>query len=394
MRRNRLLAAAATMLAALVLPAAASASGGFEAGTYPVTLKDGSVKSTVKFVFQGEEAAGSTNCEETSLEGSAAERSVTMALSIAWKCRGVLLKTNGCKVEFHPGSENTMDIGPAGCGPITGLLLHNGSCEVSIPAQTGIPVTFTNEVVKGFERINAAAASTLKYTEVKGCGGTHPTLEFNGSWQVSGYSAAGELTNIHSTDSFSAGLFLTGKKSEVESEQPKFAAEHYPGLVSGKQDAGAPFSFKSAVLENKQTCGTGEANGSLPVTAAAVSLVGTFASCKYGSESVTVKANSCSFSLSVANSGPPYTGGIGISCSKGGDAIELVQSNCTIKVWPQNTSSTVQYENLGSGASRTVHAAVKAEKLSYRLSAGICQLLGFEHSDGTLEWGLALQGGF
>ncbi len=74
---------------------------------------------------------------------------------------GATVNMNGCDYTFH--TNGTVDIGPAGCGPIQIKALE---CEVTVGSQAGLgTVKYDNEVVGGKMVVSVLAnVSKIKYT--------------------------------------------------------------------------------------------------------------------------------------------------------------------------------------------------------------------------------------
>jgi hypothetical protein len=156
-------------------------------------------------------------------------------------------------------------------------------------------------------------------------------------------------------------LYLTGEKSEEAGKQPHFETE----------TLGAPVQMEPDKAFNILTTGGGSAKvecGSALFTASTQStsafrLNAALDECTYGGLNATVKMNSCYYVLNVANANPPYSGSMGIGCEKTGDAVEVSVSVCTVTVPAQTPSGTAEYENRGTGSSRSVHVSGSANNV-------------------------------
>jgi hypothetical protein len=368
-------------LALLAFPSLASAAGGIEADSYPVKYE--SIGATQYFGFPG---LSPVECTQALMEGSASGPVGTLSTSVGMKCGGKALSMGSCKFELHPGSENTVDIGPPGCGPITGLVVSG--CEISIPAQTGLPATFANVLSGGKEVVVLKISTEIKYT-TKSC--AYTGLAYQGEWEIKGYNSVTLVqTNTRSKDGFN-GLFIAGKKSESEAEQPKFTAEKYPNPINGSLNSSSKFTF-TMIGGYKVVCSSGQFSAELAKASASLPVGTTLSSCLYGESAAAVAMNSCSFTYGVSNINvfPPivYKGTVGISCSKEGDFVELKFAGCVAKMPAQSPTSTVNYTNQGSGSTRSISVgSTTAEKLSYTYEVGGCTLFGKNHSDGSISGG-------
>lgn len=387
--------AALSTLALIALPGVASASGGLEADTASVTLQ-GANKGPHFFYWAGVEEP--TECSVALLSGSqSSQQASTVTATPSWSGCSRSVTSGGCKFEFHPGSENSFDIGPPGCGPWKAKVTGAG-CTMIIGPQTGLPATYTN-VGSGSSakvRINATT-NKVKYTREGGaCGpGTYSDGVYYGEWELSAHQG-GSPIGIRAADKFRRGFFLTGKKSENPAEQPKFNSEAYWSVVTVVQDAGSPFTFGSPSSEIPGfVCATSSYGEALIAEASAVQdLYPKHSSCTMpGQGSATLNMNSCVYSPEVSNSGPPYVGSLTISCVTGGDKIEISHPNtgCTWSIPPQTISGGVSLENVGSGVNRSVHVTLALTGIPHTRKGGACTLLSENASDGTISSAFTLQ---
>ncbi|HEU4906974.1 MAG TPA: hypothetical protein VFT19_12785 [Solirubrobacterales bacterium] len=368
-------------LASVALPAAAVAQGGVKADSYPVQFSAEPV-GTVTFSYEG---LSPTTCSEASLAGEAEGPTGTMALSSPeWECKEETVEST-CSWEFHPGSENSVDLGPPGCS-IKGLKI--GSCFVNFYAQTGIPVTYEDVMVNEKEAIRATINSPIESEHCAWVSGD-PTL--NATWDVSGFESiegeSGPQIDIYRVDGLNA-FFITGEESEEESKQPKFESEEYPNTVTGSLVESKTAKF---ILEGvTYTCNSGDFTGSLAEAGTQLQVDASLSGCN--SEAV-VSMNSChlKYTLSNLTSGWLYfaSGGQAIECDEEGDVIEIEASNCVAHIPPQTLSkSLATFENFGSGSTRYVKSIGTAVKgLTYLYKSGFCVLLGEEHNDGEIAIG-------
>ena len=111
--------------------------------------------------------------------------------------------------------------------------------------------------------------------------------------------------------------------------------------------------------------------------------------------------NSCRYVFSLDNSGPPYTGTMGIACEEEGDAIEVVmlkengeETKCELAYGPQQGVPGVSYETVGEGSERAVEAVAEVEELEYTSSGGLlnCGVSNGAHTNGVYEGDMTLNG--
>ncbi|HEU4905423.1 MAG TPA: hypothetical protein VFT19_04820 [Solirubrobacterales bacterium] len=391
MRHIKLLGVATVAaLAMFVLPSVAAASGGVEADSYPVSFR-WEEEGPSHFSIPG---FTPVICEEAGSVGEATGPVDDLGSIIGMSCKkegapsGKQLEMNGCEFEFHPGSSKSFDVGPPGCGPITNLPL---SCTKSIPAQTGVPATYEATTSEEHEAILVSVSEIL--IEVTAfCGGGTATIEFGGSWLVTGLDLDQELVDIRRGDKLD-GFFIAGEESEVEAEQPHFAAETYPNPLSGSLNAGEDVTFEFEGI--KITCTAANFSTNLTAATTALPLTTSLSECaQAGGSAASITMNSCRISYNLSNSDfvPPlaYKGTIGVDCSKEGDYIKLSSNGCTdLRIGAQSpSSSSVIFRNTGSGTARYLELdTATASQISYTYESGFCVLLGKEHNDGTLTVG-------
>lgn len=397
MRRIRALGlAAVAALALTVLPASASAFGGLEADKYPVFLlaEDVSEGQTIGF-YDGVSTQFCTNVEakfEAALKGP----SGTVVASPTWKGCSFPITANGCKFEFHPGSEDSFDIGPPGCGPIT---TEDEFCKYAIGAQTGLPATYKNVGTGSSAKVMIEIdTDEIEYT-ISGfiCGkGTYTDGEYEGAWEVMAGSENGMPVGIHAVDQFPTGFFITGKAAEKEAEQPRFSAEKYPTVIRGGQVEAHEFIPSVSALygygEGLQCEDVGfdtEVTGSTATLSVAASYTG--CDVIVHEFPTTINMNSCRYVFNLLNIGPPYAGTMDIVCTKEGDAIETKWfptwgGSCTVRTGPQKGLKSVTFANVGEGSKRGVEIDFEVKGIESTFLNGPL-LCGVEknstHKDGT-----------
>jgi hypothetical protein len=173
---------------------------------------------------------------------------------------------------------------------------------------------------------------------------------------------------------------------------PRFEAAEYPAEVSGEQDPEGDFM----VLESPGVsvhCGSSQWSGELGAAGPGLALGASFEGCEetLSGGAASVAMNGCDFSFGLANAGPPYSGGIGVSCEEAGEAIEisLAELGIVLKATAQEAVDGVEYENHGKGTNRSVHAAVDAEGIDYSCEGVLCFLVG-ENVSSSMSGGIGL----
>ena len=189
------------VLAMLVVCAvsAVSASGAsaaltlFECESYPCLVEGTGTGGVFKI------GAVSVECEKglfKSEEQTARSEELLVLASYdvctAFSIVGASVNMNGCDYTFH--TAGTVDIGPAGCGPITIKALE---CEVTVGPQTGLStVTYTNEVVGGkmVVKVKAAVKKIAYHSNEKGfgCAKNSQEAEYNETVTVKGLSGGAQ----------------------------------------------------------------------------------------------------------------------------------------------------------------------------------------------------------
>jgi hypothetical protein len=134
-------------------------------------------------------------------EDVSAPSETLLILALYHKCKafGIVNATvnmNGCDYTFH--TNGTVDIGPAGCGPIS---IKAATCEVTVGAQTGLSsVTYTNEVVGGkmVVKVTAGVKSIVYHSNESGfgCAKNNGSAEYRETVVVKGLSPVGTQTGV------------------------------------------------------------------------------------------------------------------------------------------------------------------------------------------------------
>jgi hypothetical protein len=266
------------------------------------------------------------------------------------------MKMNGCKLEFQPGTETsawngtfegTYSIGPAGCGPVT-VELFPGGCQLSIPAQTGLPVVYHNVGSGSKATIEAESKATnIKYS---GCGsGENGSLL--GSWILSG------------RDVVNGGL-AAGVKVETLPHSPLFEADQYPITYAGSQ-SNTLLKFGSGInAECTSAAFTGTASGATK----ALTLSSSYSGCKAFGFYGTISGNGCHFvdEVSEKTSEGHYAGPGSLTCPSGA-SLEVVAGNCTVSV-PAQSMGTLAYEDTVESGVYKVKSTTAAKGLTYTVT--------------------------
>jgi len=352
-RRLGLGVAMALALTATAGVATASASGGFAADTYPaaVNASGGQFKLTA--------GAWTKECASPVLNATmkGPVHSLSLGQTKAGACgSGGSVNMNGCQLILHPSTQ-TAEIGPSGCSPITVL----SSCgQISIPAQTGIPLTYAGyhyadgiDVVTG---VKVSGTVTLSGLASFCLGTTKGTLTANWNFVITNESKEIGLGAFR--DYTPIGISLTNEKHPRTTAQvfPVNLAAHPAGetvtVVEKLGSASMNLKCKTADLGGGEL--TKEAESVFSLSGA---YGGDFSGGKYCTSSfgyMTVNMNSCSYSLpEIEQIGGIYTvKGTAISCSKAEDAITLSigGNGCTIRIPPQALAGTVTNAGWGMGA--------------------------------------------
>jgi len=393
MRRIKSLGLGALMaLALLAVPAGASATGGIEADSYPVTLKGESAKGSHKLSFSW--FASQKTCPFY-LEDDIEQPSPAIVADwiLGGDCKE--FNANGCKLQFHPGTQNTFGFGPAGCGPVKFKI--NG-CQVGVSPQT-LPATFTNTGEGSNAKLVVGTKTSFTWTSessVVGCptkGNIYKdTIE--GTWEIKGFDKAGNQVGIEATDLPYSGFFIAGG-SETEA---RFEAERYPLPILGALQPKGALTFYSDGQEDGVQCSVAELDGDMASASTEVFLTAQYGGCKSLNDgfSATMSMSGCSYALGLDSVGPPYVGDFALACS-GGASLKVVVDppvvgTCTFTI-PVQGLGPVAYLNVGSSATRRIAADLEGKGIDHTVSEvgfGCFGATGL-YSEGTLSGGITLE---
>lgn len=290
-------------------------------------------------------------------------------------CTGLIFKMNGCKPTFNspPGgtsNQGTIDIGPAGCAPITAKNALN--CEWTIPAQSGLSATYENQGSGTGRTISVdLSTSKLKFNIVKnaGCGavGSYSDGVLQTEFTLQGTAAGGSPVGIRVAE-LPVGFYLTGEKSEDPAKQPRFEAEEYPTDLVGQISKTHSFLLKEGGAS--VNCETGSLSAFISGPTPALDMDADYTGCaKFLGQQVSIDMHSCEHDFVIYNTNPPYSGAIVMYCTIPGDAIEIVVGNpaspiCTYEMPPQYLTG-VTYSVTGSLNERKVVAEVEDKSVTY-----------------------------
>jgi hypothetical protein len=407
MKSIKALALVAFAAAALaVIPAAASASGGFVAGSYPATMHGSQLTDLSVSV-----GAGGVTCKTgekpLTFAATLSKPSPSLATSSVTDptCSGGSLETKGCQLEFHPGA-GTFDIGPPGCGPIK---LFRSGCVGSpylVPSQTGIPAGYVNSgsgteanvhiTLKGEGLENTNPEGLCKFS------GTHKDLKISGELKMAATDAKGNPIGTSAVSGgLSLGLFFAGGPEAGEGE-PRLAATEYPVRLTGERFFDEPFIGQITLFEYngvKVSCPTAELEGGelAGPQYTEFNLNAKYSGCTLNKHETTVAMRSCHYRFS--NFEPAvlseYRSVAAISCSKEGDKISLSAAGCTLEFPAQTLSGETGISNIPEGYNSTVVAMMSATGVHYTKTPG-CEVLyfgkGLNGENGILHSDMLLHG--
>lgn len=363
------------LMATLGAASAFASESTFNANSYPASYSGVAQGS---FHLSGNYEDGF--CSDFDFEAQASGPAETLSGSVNGATCSTPVEMNGCKLEFHPGSEGqfgsfsgSYDIGPAGCGPIETRI---DSCYLSIPAQTGLSATYENVTQGGQGVVDIASVTdlTVNSKHMPGC----PSE----AWTEAHLAGEWELSRTGSGDVW----------AEQASHEPLFEAENYPATLEGSQDSPDKFAF-TFEQGMQLTCTVADFSGGLSAAGANLLLSPTFTGCKaFEGIGVTVKPNGCSFDqfagLRVGTG--EYLGTLGIDCP--GKGIEVVSGTCGLVLEPQEGLEGVGYVNRDSGFS--IGDAIGAGVSYTKTKDGLfCPLAGTgAMEDGQLQVKIGVEG--
>jgi hypothetical protein len=342
--------------ALLALPAAASATGGFAATSYPKSVKfTGSMNLSAPYELG--------TCTAPPLTGSLEGPSFTISLgsSETGTCSqvGDKVSMNGCKLIVH---QKTADIGPTGCGPIS----FGHKCYIE--ASTGLTASYSGvgTVLPGFKEMEGLEVTGKVSSPAKSFCGTTLTMKLN----------VAEVPQIWVGPNALDGIALSTEATSQTSAlvYPARIAAYYTSSVTIIEKLGAGVAV---------TCSSAKLDQGTELTkkaAVALSFTGTYEGCSSNLGSATVKMNSCRYELpGITWSGGSYSApGAGISCTTGGDAISIATGGCTIYLPPQPLPTALEAASTVGGLTGIIYNGATT-KLKYTTSNTFaCQIVGIK----------------
>lgn len=385
---------AALALTGLTGVASASASG-FEAEQYPATVSLGDTEGQI-LKFQ----SFTTLCAPfttTGTELGAPSETLTTTFSDA-SCSfwAVKLNWNGCKLIFHPQHEGigvgTLEIGPAGCGPIT---LGSNFCQITIGPQTGIDAWYKNEGSGSGSTVKISASGAgFDYTQVSGTKCEHKSFsngQWTGEWTAEA-SSGGSQTGLRVVQKLHKPIAMIG--GEGSGKVPQLAAASYPVSLDGEQTEA--FYLKTGI--GSLQCATTLFSGTLSSGTNQPTLDAQYWGCALAGITAKVAMNGCRYVLNVdgALSAPPYFGNGEITCPEGKEMTLTSKvgelTKCTVTIPDQMTyGDGVTFENKAWGA---VQVGVKLLGIKHHTQAGsgfgVCAT--GDHTNGTYTGAMELVG--
>ncbi|HEX5928116.1 MAG TPA: hypothetical protein VFY48_01860 [Solirubrobacterales bacterium] len=369
---KRAIIVAAVMAMTALAGVSSAAAAGFVADGYPATVK---AAGTSNYHFTlGIQELNCSNAGTGSTDLAGPAKSATLQPN-DMSCTNGSLEFKGCKLTFRPaiGGAGAVEIGPAGCGPIS--LKYKTACEVAISPQS-IPANYavSGEGASATVSVDIETES-LEYTQVK-CTSGGP-LVLSAGWKLSATKNAKSI----GLQTAASALFMAGEESAEAAKQPRFEAEWTsnwignPGAAFGSQKASSPHVLKFSLREFR--CGAVDFSGQFANPDDELPLAATYTGCTAsGGYIADVKMNSCQYVLDALNVGPPYSAGLGVTCSKEGDAIEAAmfenatkqsegKSLCLYKVGPQTVGGSVGLANTGTGLARGIDASLNLSGIAY-----------------------------
>jgi hypothetical protein len=360
-RRTLTRMAVATAACLVMAVAAASASAaGFVAGKYPASVVG---KQTTNITFTS--SFGTMSCEMPELSGSLEGPAESLTTSVSATTCSIFgekapIAMNGCSFTFHPGSgeslSGTMDIGPSSCGPITITSKIYGVFKIY--PKTGMKsVTFTNTETNSIPSVNINLSLSGVKCQIPG-GEIKENCGLAGTWNATAVNGLSQVS-LQAVAKLPDGVFLTGKGGET-GNLPRFGAEAFPVTLTGDQTTQPVFTTAAGSIRCNTTL-HGQATAETSEIHLGLQLEG----CLIFGYAGSVKTNLCEYVLIVANSGPPYTGTLTLSCAYAGEALEFTIPGVCTQKFPAQTLGTVTYENAGSGSSRKVNVSVSGSAVQY-----------------------------
>jgi hypothetical protein len=282
----------------------------------------------------------------------------------------VTVSMNSCKFILQPNG--TVDIGPAGCGPIK---IFGQACEQLIPAQSNVGSAQRYAVSGGKVAVDLEL-SGLQYTSSGwACGpsGSYSNGFLSGTWNIGAKGPAGEALGIQVSERLPDGVYLTGTAGQ-SGNLPRLEAERFPVLLDGESGASTyVVKTKAGTLKCSAASFAGSAASSTDTIAGTPSFAGCKLATVYGDIGMTASVNGCSYEYSVAGSGP-YSGQMTLNCPSG-KSLELKGGGCSVTL-PAQTLGSVAYGATGSGPYRAVTTSVSGSTIKSSSTGFLCNATG------------------
>ncbi len=158
----------------------------------------------------------------------------------------------------------------------------------------------------------------------------------------------------------------------------------------GEGPAGRPLTHRQAAVDTGMQltpvqgsyshleCSTAQLGGIAYEALQTLPLSAVYGGCQMAGFEAEIAMNSCHYSLTLDNAGPPYTAGYGIACSKEGDAITVTipSLGCVVTIPAQTTTGSLALATEGEASARTVSVAGTVTKVTYTTNSTYCGLAG------------------
>lgn len=385
---------AITVIWALASVSSASA-GGFLVDSFPATFNG---KSTTTHSFSTNIAQ--VNCSESSFSTSTEWGTEVLqaapsysGCTLAGLKSQMTMKMNGCSFNFHVtgGEKNvfngTVDVGPAGCGPIT---ISGSSCTQTIPAQSGLSSAGYVDQGSGSGRYFDLEAQVggISFTSSGAACGTYSGTSgfYTGTWKVAASNTAGEVgTRAAGADA----IFPAGG----EEGKPALRAARYPLLISGAQQAALKYTLGSS--QDWVECSGESVTGPFASEQSEFGVAPVLSGCSvhsiFGNTSVKANMRGCGYRYTLTESPPPvylpYYGTMSLMCPDE-QGISFSGAGCTVNITPQVLGKATYKVQSGG----EIPTTVAGEGISYSEQGFVCSTSGRSGSNGAFSNSLMLKG--
>lgn len=158
-----------------------------------------------------------------------------------------------------------------------------------------------------------------------------------------------------------AAMALTASMAAASASATQFRAEEYPAMVSGAQVTSQIITTKAGSIK----CAAHTTSGTMAGASSSLTVTPAPTGCKLAGINVPVNAKSCSYVFNSTNESAPYSGTMGVSCSKAGDAITIGTEGCQVTIPAQSALGAVEFVNSGSNRSRAITVNLNISGLEY-----------------------------